>query len=141
MFLFDTDHLSIIQIRSQPEYARISARTLVHPATSFYFPIVSFHEQASGWIAFINRARDANGVIRGYRMLEHLLSDFSTSQIASYESRASSVFQSLRSQRIRVGTLDLRIAAIAPANDYTVLSRNLADFRQVPGLRVEDWTA
>jgi len=37
--------------------------------------------------------------------------------------------------------MDLRIAATAMANDFTLLSRNLVDFRQVPGLRVEDWTA
>jgi tRNA(fMet)-specific endonuclease VapC len=39
-----------------------------------------------------------------------------------------------------IGTMDLRIAAIAIADRYTVLSRNLADFRQVPGLTSEDWT-
>jgi predicted nucleic acid-binding protein len=34
----------------------------------------------------------------------------------------------------------LRIASIALARDFAVLTRNLVDFQQVPGLRVEDWT-
>jgi tRNA(fMet)-specific endonuclease VapC len=36
--------------------------------------------------------------------------------------------------------MDLKIAAIVLAHDGMLLSRNLADFRQVIGLRVEDWT-
>ena len=41
--------------------------------------------------------------------------------------------------RIRIGTMDLKIAAIALANDAILLSRNLTDFSKVPALRVEDW--
>jgi len=36
--------------------------------------------------------------------------------------------------------MDLRIAAIVLSRDATLLSGNLADFREVPGLKVEDWT-
>jgi tRNA(fMet)-specific endonuclease VapC len=35
--------------------------------------------------------------------------------------------------------MDLKIAAIALANDALVLSANLREFGRVPGLRVEDW--
>jgi tRNA(fMet)-specific endonuclease VapC len=39
-----------------------------------------------------------------------------------------------------MGTLDLKIAVIVLAHVATLLTRNLADFRKVPGLRIEDWT-
>jgi tRNA(fMet)-specific endonuclease VapC len=39
-----------------------------------------------------------------------------------------------------VGTMDLKIAAIALSRNATLLSANLADFRQVPRLKVLDWT-
>jgi tRNA(fMet)-specific endonuclease VapC len=35
--------------------------------------------------------------------------------------------------------MDLRIAAIALANDALLLSANQRDFGKVPRLRVEDW--
>lgn len=46
-----------------------------------------------------------------------------------------------RAQRIRIGTMDLRIAATAIERGMIVLSRNTVDFSQVPGIRLEDWTA
>lgn len=45
----------------------------------------------------------------------------------------------LNSLQIRIGTQDLKIACIALEHDATLLSANLSDFNQVPGLRVEDW--
>lgn len=48
-------------------------------------------------------------------------------------------FRELGALRTRVGSMDLRIACIALAHDATLLTRNLADFEKVPGLRVENW--
>ena len=49
-------------------------------------------------------------------------------------------FAELRPQCPRVQALDLRIASIALTTGAVVLSRNVRDFRRVPGLTVEDWT-
>jgi tRNA(fMet)-specific endonuclease VapC len=50
-------------------------------------------------------------------------------------------FQQLRAARWAVGTLDLKIAAIALTNGLTVLTRNTNDFGRVPGLNLADWSA
>jgi tRNA(fMet)-specific endonuclease VapC len=52
---------------------------------------------------------------------------------------AADALGQFRARRIRIGTQDLKIAAIALANDALLLSANLRDFEQVPILRVEDW--
>jgi tRNA(fMet)-specific endonuclease VapC len=70
-----------------------------------------------------------------------MLKYYCSTPILPFEGDALSTFQSLWLQRLRIGTMDLKIAAVALANDATLLTRNLADFNQVPSLKVEDWTA
>ena len=43
-------------------------------------------------------------------------------------------------QKIRVGTQDLRIAAIALSLSSTVVTRNFRDFEKVPDLKIVDWS-
>jgi hypothetical protein len=47
----------------------------------------------------------------------------------------------LRRSRLRIGTMDLKIAAIVLARDALLLSRNLDDFSHIPDLHVADWTS
>ena len=59
--------------------------------------------------------------------------------LLAWTDASDSAFRDWRAQRVRIGTPDLRIASVALSLDAVVLSRNLRDFRQVPGLRVENW--
>jgi len=45
----------------------------------------------------------------------------------------------LTSQGLIIGPNDLLIAAICRARNVTLVTHNLAEFRRVPGLKVEDW--
>jgi tRNA(fMet)-specific endonuclease VapC len=60
-------------------------------------------------------------------------------QILAFDHDALLNFERLKSARLKMSTLDMKIAAIALAYDATLLSRNVRDFRQVPGLKVESW--
>ena len=140
MFILDTDHIGIIQQQTEPEFTCLSNRLSQHSVADFFVSIVSFHEQVLGWNAYIGRAPDHKGIVRGYLMFQEVLRDFSASQVLPFDDAAAATFESLRSQRVRIGTMDLRIAAIALSRKLTVLTRNVADFQKVPGLQVEDWT-
>jgi tRNA(fMet)-specific endonuclease VapC len=140
MFLLDTDHISILQWQTQPEFARLSQRMGLHPASAFYFSIVSFQEQTLGANAHVSQARTAMQVMSGYRIFQRVLTAFAGAQVLPFDQAASVLFDTLRKQRIRIGTMDLRIAATALSRDMTVLTRNVSDFGLVPGLKVEDWT-
>ena len=101
--------------------------------------IISAEEQLRGWLAQINRLRDVHREIDAYRRLQARLSFFAAWQVLPWDSDAASKFKALRAQGIRIGAMDLKIASIALARNATLLSRNLTDFRKVPGLQVEDW--
>ena len=101
--------------------------------------VVTLEEQMRGWLAQIARANSLAQQIEAYQRLERLLSDYSQSRVLSSDQRAAENFQELKAARI--GTMDLKIAAIALAQDAPLLSRNLRDCSRVPTLKVEDWAA
>jgi tRNA(fMet)-specific endonuclease VapC len=140
MFLLDTDHISIIQRQTQPGFGRLAQRMSSYALTAFYFSVISFHEQALGANRYIHQARTTADVVQGYQTLQQVLSDFTTAQVLPFDAAAAAAFDGLRTQKVRIATMDLRIASVALANRLTVLTRNLRDFRRVPGLNVEDWT-
>lgn len=139
-YLLDTDHISFLQWRSRSEFAILATRIAGHQPTDFAFSIVSFHEQVMGAHTFIARAQTPADTVRGYILLMEIIQGFSTAPILPFDTGAAIVFEGLRSQRIRIATMDLRIASIALSQDLVLLTRNISDFRKVPGLVIEDWT-
>jgi tRNA(fMet)-specific endonuclease VapC len=92
-------------------------------------------------LAKISRAKNRPQEIEAYRQLHRNLDDFRTARVLDYDEPAAVELQRLRRMKIRIGTQDLKIAAITFVHDATLLSGNLRDFRKVPGLKVEDWTS
>ena len=61
--------------------------------------------------------------------------------VLEFDTEAATEYQRLKQSRIRIGTMDLKIAAIALTHKATVLTKNLKDFSRVPGLKIEDWAS
>lgn len=78
--------------------------------------------------------------MEAYHRLQNHVRFFRLIPIVAFDEKAASEFARLQTLRLRAGTLDLKIAAIALANNAVLLSRNLQHFAPVPGLTVEDWT-
>jgi len=138
--VLDTNHLSVLQWQDQPACDHLLARLDQLAPDDIATTIVSFQEQVQGWSAFLNRARKPAQVVLAYAKLEAVWRSFLKMNVLSFDDAAQVRFAVLRRQCPRLQTLDLRIASIALATNAVLLSRNLRDFRQVPGLTVEDWT-
>ena len=78
--------------------------------------------------------------MRAYAKLEAVWRSFLRMNVLSFTEEAQTRFMELRRQCPRLQTMNLRIASVALVVDASLLTRNLQHFRQVPGLRVEDWT-
>jgi tRNA(fMet)-specific endonuclease VapC len=106
-----------------------------------FFPDDRFIPRAIQWLdEFIARAKDSRSLIRGYTELEGVIEGFARSQLLPFSTASAEVYDDLRKQRVRVGAMDLRIAAIVIANQMTLLTCNTVDFERVPNLAFEDWT-
>jgi tRNA(fMet)-specific endonuclease VapC len=139
MILLDTDHLTVLSFPESAQYAWLEARLAVVSNQPFGTTIVNAEEQLRGWIGRIHRHPDVHKQIFGYERLLKLLIFLGRWQIMPFDSAAADEFSRLRKAKVRIGTADLKIAAIAVTSDALLLSANLRDFKKVPGLRVEDW--
>ena len=139
-YLFDTDHLSILQKSTGTDYENLSRRMAKSPISDFAISMVTVHEQFLGSHTYINRAREDIQLLKGYYLMERLVSNLKIMPTIAFDRSALNVFNELKSQSVKVATMDLRIASIAIAHNLILLTRNQQDFRFIPKLSIEDWT-
>jgi tRNA(fMet)-specific endonuclease VapC len=140
MILLDTDHVTLLKYPSGQRGARLTERLDALPSDEEVgVTVITIEEQMRGWLASIAKERFAHRQVTPYRELASLFDFFAEYPIALFDDAAASQFDTLRAVKIRLGSMDLKIAAIALVNQALLLSANRTDFEQVPGLRVENW--
>ena len=88
----------------------------------------------------IRRANSPEKVISAYAKLSATWKYFTSINLLDFDQNAYNCYAEFVRQKIRVGTQDLRIAAIVISRNGVLVTRNRRDFERVPGLRFEDWT-
>src|SRR2546425_4361437 len=140
MVVLDTDHMSLLEWSGAQGSATLRTRLATLQPAEVVTTIISYEEQVRGWMAYIARTRSITQQVEAYRRLHRQLDNYCRIPVIAFDAPAAVRFQQLRRTRLRIGTMDVKIAAIVLSREATLLSRNLADFGQVPGLQVEDWT-
>ncbi len=139
MYVLDTDHLSILDLDTIEAF-NLGRRLAALPEEEAFVTIVTYEEQMRGWLAYAAYANTSPKQIEAFARLRRHVERFRHIPILDYDEKAAAVYERLRVARLRVGTKDLQIAAIAVANNATLLTRNLSDFGKVPDLKAEDWS-
>ncbi len=139
MLILDTDHMSLLQ-RGGIEGERIRLRLRSVPLDDVATTVVTYEEQTRGWLARLARMTTLEQQVFNYAEVKKLLRDYCHLAVLDFDTNAADELRKLQSAKIRVGTMDLKIAAIALAQNAVLLTRNSAHFIKVPGLSIEDWS-
>ncbi|WP_439629088.1 type II toxin-antitoxin system VapC family toxin [Gemmata sp.] len=92
----------------------------------------------SGWYSELRRAKKPATLAAVYLRMSQTVQLFRTLPILSFTEPAIQRYDALKKLKLNIGKMDLRIAATVLENGATLVTCNLADFLQVPGLLVED---
>ncbi len=138
-YILDTDHVTLLQQVHPIVTRRVGT---VHPG-DIGVTVVTVEEQVRGWLNAIRQTSQSSQperLIWAYRGLRDVVQYLSRLNLVDFSDDAYAYYLELRRQRIRIGTQDLRIAAIVLAENSILVTRNQRDFARVPGLVFEDWT-
>jgi tRNA(fMet)-specific endonuclease VapC len=134
--VLDTDTFSLFKRGHEQVVKRLNSIPLVLRAIT----VVTAEEQMRGRLLQIRRARNMEQLTYAYWQFQDTFLDLTQIHILPFDHRAAIHLQNLRPLKIKIGTLDLRIAAITLANNGILITANQRHFGQVPGLSTEDWT-
>ncbi len=135
-WLIDTDHYSLHE-RGHP---RLRERLASVPPDSIAASVVTMEEMLRGRLAMLSRQLPSEERVHAYQKLLDTASFFESVTVLPFGMACEQKFHELRSQGVRIGTKDLRIAATALVNGITLVTRNRKDFGKVSELVLEDWT-
>ncbi len=136
LYLLDTDHSSLYQ----RGHAAVRAHVLGTPSAQLALSVITAEELLRGRLAQIRAAKNEAEQIKACYWLGETLELLKEFAILPYDQLASQHYQTLQKQKLRVGSQDLRIAAVALATQATMVTANRIHFAQVSGLFLEDWT-
>ncbi|MEL6603006.1 MAG: type II toxin-antitoxin system VapC family toxin [Cyanobacteria bacterium J06614_10] len=139
MYILDTDHLSVLDrggMASRRLFQRLANVTSEQVVTS----IISYEEQMRGWLSFVANAQTVDQQVKAYSRLRKHLTNYCAIPVLEFDYAAAQEFSRLRLLYPRLGTMDLKIAAVALVNQSIVLTRNTRDFEKIADLTIDDWT-
>jgi len=136
LYVLDTDMLQLFQDDNPEVIAHVRATK----RESITISVVTVEEQLSGWYTQLRQAKDHNRLAWAYRRLAVTIRFLSQIQILDFDEPAIRRCQQLKKLKLKVRKMDLRIAATVLECDAILVTRNVRDFQQVPGLQIEDWS-
>ena len=137
MYLLDTDTLTHLYSGN----SNVADQLRSIDDTEVGITIITKVEVLRGRIDYLLKAETSENLLKAQELLFRTEGLLSGMLIVPLERSASIEFDRLNSvsKFRKIGRADLLIASIALANRAILVTRNLRHFRQIPGLKVENW--
>ena len=137
MYFLDTDILTM----AHAGHARVSDQLRRVDPNEVAITVITRIEILQGRFASILKASDGEQLVRAQEFLQRSDQRLRMLEIIPVGAATATEFDRLRQNKKlkKIGRGDLLIASIALAHRATLVTRNMKDFRQIPGLRVENW--
>jgi tRNA(fMet)-specific endonuclease VapC len=136
LWVLDTDMLTL-WLRGQEA---VAARVATIPPQQLAVTIITMEEILGGWYTQIRQARNDQQLARAYQALQQAIEFTRSIQILPFDLPGIRRYRQLRTHHRRIGTNDLRIAAIVLEQHGILVTRNTIDFANVLGLQIDDWS-
>ncbi len=136
MILLDTDSFTLHQVGHGQFMARYQLAAEIPAIT-----IITQIEALRGRHDALLKAEDGARLLRAQEGLARTLHHLALFRVVPLDAAAVVEFDRLRQNKKlkKIGRADLLISAIALAQRATLVTRNVRDFQQVHGMRVENW--
>ncbi len=135
-YILDTDAVTY----HQKGHAAIVRRLATVSPDSVFTTVITVREQLRGRLAAVDQAAEGPDLLLAYDRLLATVRYFTQVNVMPFLPGVVEILQRLRDQRLRIGTQDLRIAAIVLNSRGTLITSNRRDFEKVPGLLIDDWS-
>jgi tRNA(fMet)-specific endonuclease VapC len=134
LWVLDTDHVSLFQTG----HPLVTQKVRSIEPNDIAVTIITLEEQMYGRLNKIRKAKSIDELTPAYLSLNRTVEYFQTINVLDFDQKAANCYREITAQKIRVGTQDLKIAAIALSRKAIVVTRNSRDFNKVPGLQIID---
>ncbi len=137
MHLLDTDTVS----RLHAGHSKVAERLRRLEDPDLAITVITRIELLRGRFDFLLKASDGADLLKAQEWLDRTEALLSELVVVPMDAAAATQFDRLRqsSGLRKLGRADLLIASIALGHSAVLVTRNLRDFRQVPGLAVDNW--
>ncbi|MFM9962338.1 MAG: type II toxin-antitoxin system VapC family toxin [Planctomycetaceae bacterium] len=136
LYLFDTDLLTLYS----KGHSCVCERASAHQSHELVTSVLTVEELLTGWYTVLRQAKNDQQLAVAYDGMTFSIEFLSQMRVISFSAKAAARFTVFRKARLKIKTMDLRIACVALEAGAKLVTRNRADFELVPGLELEDWT-